>query len=128
MSDNIVHLVLAKLPNAPSGNRGISLFLVPKYYENANGSKIKNDIKVVSVEHKLGHNASPTCVLSFGENSNCVGELIGEQNAGLKTMFTMMNNARLNVGVQGIAIAERSYQKALSFSKDRKQGNSLNKK
>ena len=127
MSDNIVHLVLAKLPNAPSGNRGISLFLVPKYYENANGSKIKNDIKVVSVEHKLGHNASPTCVLSFGENSNCVGELIGEQNAGLKTMFTMMNNARLNVGVQGIAIAERSYQKALSFSKDRKQGNSLNK-
>ena len=127
MSDNIIHLVLAKLPNAPEGVRGISLFLVPKYYFNDNGTKVKNDIKVVSVEHKLGHHASPTCVLSFGENDGAVGELVGEPNQGLKAMFTMMNNARLNVGVQGLAISERAYQKALSFSKERIQGYSLNK-
>ena len=77
-------------------------FLVPKYYEDKNMNKIKNDIKVLSVEHKLGHNASPTCVLSFGENNACMGELVGEAHQGLKTMFTMMNNARLNVGVQGL--------------------------
>ena len=127
MSENIIHMVLAKLPEAPPGNRGISLFLVPKYYEDEKGNRIKNDIKVLSIEHKLGHNASPTCVLSFGENNNCIGELIGEPHLGLKAMFTMMNNARLNVGVQGIAIAERSYQKALSFSKERKQGFPINK-
>ena len=127
MSDNIIHLVLAKLPNAPEGVRGISLFLVPKYYLNDKGTKVKNDIKVVSVEHKLGHNASPTCVLSFGENEGAIGELVGEPNQGLKAMFTMMNNARLNVGVQGLAISERAYQKALSFSKERIQGYSLNK-
>ena len=127
MSDNIIHLVLAKLPNAPEGVRGISLFLVPKYYLNDKGTKVKNDIKVVSVEHKLGHHASPTCVLSFGENEGAVGELVGEPNQGLKAMFTMMNNARLNVGVQGLAISERAYQKALSFSKERIQGYSLNK-
>ncbi len=127
MSDNIIHLVLAKLPNAPEGVRGISLFLVPKYYLNDKGTKIKNDIKVVSVEHKLGHHASPTCVLSFGENEGAIGELVGEPNQGLKAMFTMMNNARLNVGVQGLAISERAYQKALSFSKERIQGYSLNK-
>ena len=127
MSDNIIHLVLAKLPDAPDGVRGISLFLVPKYYLNDKGTKVKNDIKVVSVEHKLGHNASPTCVLSFGENEGAIGELVGEPNQGLKAMFTMMNNARLNVGVQGLAISERAYQKALSFSKERIQGYSLNK-
>ena len=127
MSDNIIHLVLAKLPNAPEGVRGISLFLVPKYYLNDKGTKVKNDIKVVSVEHKLGHHASPTCVLSFGENEGAIGELVGEPNQGLKAMFTMMNNARLNVGVQGLAISERAYQKALSFSKERIQGYSLNK-
>ena len=127
MSDNIIHLVLAKLPNSPEGVRGISLFLVPKYYLNDKGTKVKNDIKVVSVEHKLGHHASPTCVLSFGENEGAVGELVGEPNQGLKAMFTMMNNARLNVGVQGLAISERAYQKALSFSKERIQGYSLNK-
>ena len=127
MSDNIIHLVLAKLPNAPEGVKGISLFLVPKYYLNDKGTKVKNDIKVVSVEHKLGHNASPTCVLSFGENEGAMGELVGEPNQGLKAMFTMMNNARLNVGVQGLAISERAYQKALSFSKERIQGYSLNK-
>ncbi len=127
MSDNIIHLVLAKLPDAPEGVRGISLFLVPKYYLNDKGTKVKNDIKVVSVEHKLGHHASPTCVLSFGENEGAVGELVGEPNQGLKAMFTMMNNARLNVGVQGLAISERAYQKALSFSSERIQGYSLNK-
>ena len=127
MSDNIIHLVLAKLPNAPEGVKGISLFLVPKYYLNDKGTKVKNDIKVVSVEHKLGHHASPTCVLSFGENEGAIGELVGEPNQGLKAMFTMMNNARLNVGVQGLAISERAYQKALSFSKERIQGYSLNK-
>ncbi len=127
MSNNIIHLVLAKLPNAPEGVKGISLFLVPKYYLNDNGTKVKNDIKVVSVEHKLGHHASPTCVLSFGENEGAIGELVGEPNQGLKAMFTMMNNARLNVGVQGLAISERAYQKALSFSKERIQGYSLNK-
>jgi len=127
MSENIIHLVLAKLPNAPEGVKGISLFLVPKYYLNNKGIKVKNDIKVVSVEHKLGHHASPTCVLSFGENEGAVGELVGEPNQGLKAMFTMMNNARLNVGVQGLAISERAYQKALSFSKERIQGYSLNK-
>ncbi len=126
MSDNIIHLVLAKLPNAPDGVKGISLFLVPKYYLNDEGTRVKNDIKVVSVEHKLGHHASPTCVLSFGENEGAVGELVGEPNQGLKAMFTMMNNARLNVGVQGLAISERAYQKALSFSKERIQGYSLN--
>ena len=127
MSDNIIHLVLAKLPNAPEGVRGISLFLVPKYYLNEKGTKVKNDIKVVSIEHKLGHHASPTCVLSFGENEGAIGELVGEPNQGLKAMFTMMNNARLNVGVQGLAISERAYQKALGFSKERIQGYSLNK-
>ena len=127
MSDNIIHMVLAKLPDAPEGNRGISLFLVPKYYDDEEGNKIKNDIKVISVEHKLGHNASPTCVLSFGENNECVGEIIGQPHDGLKAMFTMMNNARLNVGIQGVAIAERSYQRALSFARERKQGFSFNK-
>ena len=127
MSENIIHLVLAKLPDSPEGVKGISLFIVPKFYLNENGKEVKNDIKVVSVEHKLGHSACPTCVLSFGEDKGAIGELIGEPNQGLKAMFTMMNNARLNVGVQGIAISERSYQKALSFAKERKQGNSLNR-
>ena len=113
MSDNIIHLVLAKLPNAPDGVKGISLFLVPKYYLNDKGTKVKNDIKVVSVEHKLGHHASPTCVLSFGENEGAIGELVGEPNQGLKAMFTMMNNARLGVAVQGLSQSELATQKAI---------------
>ncbi len=125
MSDNIIHLVLARLPDAPEGVKGISLFLVPKVLIDIEGRKKNNDIKVVSVEHKLGHNASPTCVLSFGEDYGAEAEIVGEAHQGLKAMFTMMNNARLNVGVQGIAIAERAYQKALHFSKNRKQGSSL---
>ncbi|MBJ57566.1 MAG: hypothetical protein CMP24_04940 [Rickettsiales bacterium] len=100
MSDNIIHLVLARLPDAPEGVKGISLFLVPKVLIDIEGRKKNNDIKVVSVEHKLGHNASPTCVLSFGEDYGAEAEIIGEAHQGLKAMFTMMNNARLNVGVQ----------------------------
>ena len=127
MSENIIHLVLARLPDAPPGIKGISLFLVPKFLTDNNGKLKNNDIKVVSVEHKLGHHASPTCVLSFGEDYGAEAEIIGEPHQGLKAMFTMMNNARLNVGVQGIAISERSYQKALNFSRNRKQGTSLSK-
>ncbi|HBQ02121.1 MAG TPA: acyl-CoA dehydrogenase, partial [Halieaceae bacterium] len=122
MSDNIVHLVLAKLPNSPEGVKGISLFIVPKFYSNENGQEIKNDIKVVSVEHKLGHSACPTCVLSFGEDKGAVGELIGEPNQGLKAMFTMMNNARLGVGGQGIGVAEAAFQHATDYALNRKQG------
>ena len=125
MSENIIHAVLARLPDAPKGVKGISLFLVPKILIDNDGKQKHNDIKVVSVEHKLGHNASPTCVLSFGEDYGAEAEMIGEAHQGLKAMFTMMNNARLNVGVQGIAISERSYQKALNFSRNRKQGISL---
>ncbi len=125
MSENIIHLVLAKLPDAPNGVKGISLFIVPKILFDDEGKQRKNDIKVLSVEHKLGHNASPTCVLAFGESYGAEAEIIGEPHQGLKAMFTMMNNARLNVGVQGIAISERSYQKALHFSKNRKQGTAI---
>ena len=125
MSENIIHAVLARLPDAPKGVKGISLFLVPKILIDSDGKQKNNDIKVISVEHKLGHNASPTCVLSFGEDYGAEAEMIGEAHQGLKAMFTMMNNARLNVGVQGIAISERSYQKALNFSRNRKQGISL---
>ncbi len=126
MSENIIHLVLARLPNAPDGVRGISLFIVPKYIldDKKNLTK-KNDIRVVSTEHKLGMSASPTCVMAFGDKDGAIGEIIGEPNQGLKAMFSMMNNARLNVGIQGIAIAERSFQKALIFSRDRLQGNPI---
>ncbi len=125
MSDNIIHLVLARLPDAPKGVRGISLFLVPKNIVNEDNSLKKNDIRVVSSEHKLGLMASPTCVLAYGDNEGAIGELIGNPNEGLKVMFAMMNNARLNVGLQGVAIAERAYQKALSFSHERMQGTSV---
>ena len=126
MSENIIHLVLARLPNSPKGIKGISLFIVPKYYADKNNNLTnKNDIRVVSTEHKLGMSASPTCVMAFGDKDGAIGELIGKPNEGLKAMFSMMNNARLNVGVQGIAIAERAYQKALNFSRDRMQGNPI---
>ncbi len=123
MSDNIIHLVLARLPNAPSGVKGISLFLVPKFLlDDAGNPSQRNDVQVVSVEHKLGIHASPTCVMSFGEQEGALGYLVGEENQGIKAMFTMMNNARQGVGLQGLAIAERAYQQALSYAKDRKQG------
>jgi len=126
MNDNIIHLVLARLPDAPEGSKGISLFISPKKLVNEEGETLeKNDVRVVSIEHKLGTNASPTCVLAYGDNEGANAELIGEKHSGLKAMFTMMNNARLNVGIQGVSIAERAYQQALNFSFSREQGNSI---
>ncbi len=123
-TDNIVHLVLARTPDAPTGTKGISCFIVPKFLVNDDGSLgERNDVHVVSVEHKMGIKASPTCVLAYGENSDgAVGYLIGEENAGMRYMFTMMNNARLGVGVEGLGLAERAYQHALAYAKERKQG------
>ncbi|MEE8308420.1 MAG: acyl-CoA dehydrogenase family protein, partial [Gammaproteobacteria bacterium] len=122
-SENIIHLVLARLPDAPQGVRGISLFLVPKFLLNDDGSiGERNDVYVPGIEHKLGIHASPTCVMAFGENDGAIGYLVGEENNGLAGMFTMMNHARIGVGVQGVAISERAYQLALSFALERKQG------
>jgi alkylation response protein AidB-like acyl-CoA dehydrogenase len=122
LAENIIHLVLARLPGAPEGSRGISLFLVPKYHVNADGSLgPKNDLRCVSLEHKLGINASPTCVMSYGDNGECIGELVGAENRGLAAMFTMMNNARINVGNQGVQIGERATQQAIAYAKDRVQ-------
>ena len=122
MAENIVHLVLARTPDGPAGTKGISLFLVPKYQVAEDGSFTKaNDIKVVSIEHKMGINASPTCVLAFGEEGECIGELIGPEFGGMRAMFTMMNNARLNVGLQGVQIAEAATQKAIWFARERVQ-------
>ncbi len=122
MAENIVHLVLARTPDGPAGTKGISLFLVPKYQVAPDGSiGNANDIKVVSIEHKMGLNASPTCVLAFGEEGECIGELIGPEFGGMRAMFTMMNNARLNVGLQGVQIAEAATQKAIWFARERVQ-------
>ncbi len=122
-SDNIIHLVLARLPDAPEGVPGISLFLVPKFLLNDDGSiGERNDVYVPGIEHKLGIHASPTCVMAFGENAGAVGYLVGEENNGLAGMFTMMNRARVDVGLQGLAICERAYQLARSYALDRKQG------
>jgi len=126
MAENIVHLVLARLPDAPAGTRGISLFLVPKFLVNANGTLgARNDAYCIGLEEKLGIHGSPTCVMSYGENGGATGWLIGEENRGLACMFTMMNNARLLVGTQGVAIAEAAYQHALAYAKERKQGRPL---
>ena len=125
MTENIIHLVLARLPDAPPGTRGISLFLVPKYLVNADGSiGARNDVICASLEHKLGIHASPTAVMKYGEQGGAVGYLVGEENRGLNTMFIMMNEARLAVGVQGVAIAERATQRAITYAQDRKQGRS----
>jgi len=122
LADNIIHLVLARTPGAPAGSRGISLFIVPKFHVGADGSiGERNDLRVVSIEHKLGIHASPTCVMSFGDNGECIGELVGAENAGLKAMFTMMNSARINVGAQGVQIAERALQQARAYAADRVQ-------
>ncbi len=122
-TENVVHLVLARLPDAPEGVRGISLFLVPKFFVNDDGSLgERNDVTVASIEHKLGIHASPTCVMSFGENDGAIGYLVGEENRGLACMFTMMNHARIGVGIQGLAISERAYQLARTYAQDRVQG------
>lgn len=118
LADNIVHLVLARLPDAPEGTRGISLFLVPKIMPDGT----KNDLRCVSIEHKLGIHASPTCVMSYGDEGGAIGWLIGEENRGMASMFTMMNNARLNVGLQGVSIAERATQQAVAYARERVQG------
>jgi acyl-CoA dehydrogenase len=125
LTPNIVHLVLARLPDAPPGTRGISLFLVPKYLPDVQGNPgPRNDAFCSSLEHKLGIHASPTCVMVFGDEGGATGYLIGEEHKGLACMFTMMNNARLAVGLQGVAIAERAYQQAVAFARERRQGRS----
>ena len=118
LTDNIVHLVLARLKDAPAGTRGISLFLVPKVLPDGS----RNDLRCSGIEHKLGIHASPTCSMAFGDQGGATGWLIGEENRGLACMFTMMNNARLNVGLQGVAVAEAATQKALAYAQERRQG------
>ncbi len=122
MAGNIVHLVLARIPGAPEGVKGISLFIVPKFLVNEEGSPgARNDVQCVSIEHKLGIKGSPTAVLQFGDNGGAIGELIGEPGRGLEYMFIMMNSARFAVGMQGISLSERAYQKAVAYAKERVQ-------
>src|SRR5437870_10958114 len=122
-TDNIIHLVLARLPDAPPGSRGVSLFLVPKFLVNADGSLgARNDARAHSIEHKLGIHASPTCTMVYGDHGGATGYLIGEENRGMACMFTMMNNARLSVALQGVGIAERATQAALAYARERRQG------
>ena len=118
LSDQIVHMVLARTPGSPEGTRGISLFLVPKILPDGS----RNDLRCVSIEHKMGINASPTCVMSYGDEGGAIGWLVGPENGGMAAMFTMMNNARLNVGLQGVGIAERATQRAVAYALERKQG------
>jgi len=126
MADNIVHMVLARVPDAPPGPKGVSLFLVPKFLPGADGGLgVRNDLRCVSLEHKLGINASPTCVMAFGDGGGALGWRIGEEGRGLECMFTMMNNARLSVGLQGVAIAERAYQAARAYAGTRVQSREL---
>ena len=123
LSSNIVHLVLARLPDAPEGVKGISLFVVPKFIPDANGNPGKaNDLRCVSLEHKIGIHGSPTAVMSYGDNGGAVGYVVGEENRGLEYMFVMMNQARLSVGIQGLGIAERAYQRARAYAHERVQG------
>ena len=123
MTDNIVHLVLARTPNAPEGVKGISLFVVPKFLLKADGAPgERNDVYCVSIEHKLGIHGSPTAVLAFGDHGGAIGTLVGEENRGLEYMFIMMNAARFNVGLEGLGDAERAYQRAVAYAKDRVQG------
>jgi alkylation response protein AidB-like acyl-CoA dehydrogenase len=126
MTENIVHLVLARTPDAPEGVKGISLFIVPKFLPRPDGTPgERNDIKCVSIEHKLGIHGSPTCVLAYGDQKGAIGYLVGEENRGLEYMFTMMNHARLSVGVEGVAVGERAYQHAVEYAKTRVQGREI---
>ena len=126
IADNIVHLVLARTPGSPPGTKGISLFIVPKFLVNDDGSLgERNDLTCVSIEHKLGIHGSPTCVMQYGDNGGAVGYLLGEEHQGMRCMFTMMNNARLGVGVEGVGIAERAYQQALAYAHERTQGRAI---
>jgi alkylation response protein AidB-like acyl-CoA dehydrogenase len=123
LTDNIVHFVLARLPDAPAGTKGISLFVIPKFLVNADGSLGEpNDVRCHSIEHKLGIHASPTCTMVYGDRGGAIGFLLGEENRGMNCMFTMMNNARLAVGLQGVGIAERATQAALAYARERRQG------
>ncbi len=126
MSENIIHLVLARLPDAPPGVKGISLFIVPKYLVNQDGSLgARNDVHCLSIEKKMGIRSSPTAVLQYGQDGGAVGYLLGEENRGLDCMFLMMNSARFDVGLQGLAISERAYQQAVAYARDRVQGTPL---
>src|SRR6202166_4729066 len=118
LTDNIIHFVLARLPDAPPGTKGISLFLIPKFMPDGK----RNDVRAHSVEHKLGIHASPTCTMVYGDNGGATGFLVGEENRGMACMFTMMNEARLAVGLQGVAIAETATQQATQFARERRQG------
>ncbi len=123
LTDNIVHLVLARTPDAPIGTKGISLFIVPKYLVDDDGNIGEaNDVKCISLEHKLGIHASPTCVLQFGDNGGARGYLVGDENSGMRYMFTMMNQARLAVGLEGLSVADRAYQQAIEYALERRQG------
>lgn len=124
MAENIIHLVLARTPGAPEGVKGISLFIVPKFLNDGK----RNDVVCTGIEHKLGIHASPTCTMQYGDKGGAVGYLVGQENEGLKYMFTMMNNARLSVGLQGVAVAERAYQHALAYAHEREQGTALTQK
>lgn len=123
MVDNIVHLILARTPGAPEGTKGVSLFLATKFLANDAGDyTVRNGMKVVSIEHKAGLHASPTCVMSFGDEEECIAEMIGPENTGMKAMFTMMNSARIGVGLQGVQLGEAATQKAVAYAKERIQG------
>ncbi|HRK96247.1 MAG TPA: acyl-CoA dehydrogenase family protein, partial [Rhodospirillales bacterium] len=126
LSENVIHMVLARLPDAPDGVHGLSLFLIPKFLVREDGSLgQRNDLRVVSLEHKLGINGSPTAVMAYGDNEGALGFLVGEENRGLELMFTMMNTARLAVGLEGIGIAERAYQDARAYALERVQGRAI---
>ncbi len=126
LADNIIHLVLARTPGSPPGTKGISMFLVPKFLVNADGSLgDRNDVSCVSIEHKLGIHGSPTCVMSYGDAGGAIGWLVGGEHEGMRNMFTMMNNARLSVGLQGLCISERAYQQALAYAQERVQGRAI---
>src|SRR5258706_11923591 len=126
MTDNIVLLVLARLPDAPAGTKGISLFLIPKFLVNADGTLgARNDIYSSGVEHKLGMHAAPTCTMTMGDQGGAIGYLVGEEHRGMLCMFTMMNQARLSVGLEGVGIADRATQQALAYAQERRQGRAV---